>query len=154
MQFNTKKCAICKETKDESCFGVYRCMPDGLNWACKDCAKTRRKGYYRVNRDKEIARSTKYKANNRDKVKNTILLRKYGITLEEYLCILKQQNFCCAICKNHEDSFEDRLVVDHDHSTNRVRALLCHGCNLALGSIKENVATAQNLVEFLIKYKS
>ena len=38
--------------------------------------------------------------------------------------------------------------VDHNHTTKKVRGLLCNNCNAALGFAKENVAT----LELLIKY--
>lgn len=139
----------CRQIKPVSEFGVYRIMPDGLNWACKECARIRRIGYYHKNRQKEIKKSSTYNKKNPDIVKNAALKRKYGITLEQYLDIYRRQNGLCQICKNHSDTFEDDLVVDHNHTTGKVRGLLCHGCNLSLGNIKENINSAIGLVEYI-----
>jgi hypothetical protein len=52
----------------------------------------------------------------------------YGITEAARDTIVRLQGGRCAIC--HE---EDRLVVDHCHATGRVRGLICHTCNVAIG---------------------
>jgi hypothetical protein len=61
--------------------------------------------------------------------------RRYNITVEGYLELLKQQNNKCAICGNKS---ERRLAVDHNHITGVVRALLCYPCNTILGLAKES----------------
>jgi hypothetical protein len=57
------------------------------------------------------------------------LKRVYGITPDEYNAILSAQNEACAICKRHFSEFNYRLCVDHDHSSLRIRGLLCVYCN-------------------------
>jgi hypothetical protein len=47
-----------------------------------------------------------------------------------------------------------RPCIDHDHETEQVRDLLCRPCNLAVGLLRENIATAENLVIYLKKWKS
>jgi len=41
------------------------------------------------------------------------------------------------------------LVVDHDHSTGRVRKLLCNACNLAIGMVQEDPARLRALAAYL-----
>lgn len=57
---------------------------------------------------------------------------RYGITEEEFHSLEVRQNDSCAIC--HKAA---RLVVDHDHSTGRVRGLLCTKCNTALHYVED-----------------
>jgi hypothetical protein len=57
------------------------------------------------------------------------LLRKYGITEEQYEELLKLQEECCAVCKQHHTSFPRKLAVDHNHRTGEIRGLLCNYCN-------------------------
>lgn len=52
----------------------------------------------------------------------------YGLDRTTYNNLLKSQDYRCAICER--PAF---LVVDHDHTTGRVRGLLCSPCNLGLG---------------------
>ncbi len=74
--------------------------------------------------------------------KNMLRVRcnKFGITPDEYNALLKSQNGRCAICQGKEvgRNGHSSWIIDHDHKTGRVRGLLCHYCNLALGLVKDN----------------
>jgi hypothetical protein len=65
---------------------------------------------------------------------------KYNLTQECYLSILREQNFACKICKTIKATGPSRswLVVDHDHSNNKVRSLLCNNCNTGLGLFQDS----------------
>ena len=54
--------------------------------------------------------------------------RRYGLTPDEWSAMLVGQDGLCAICGKPPV----RPCVDHDHATGRVRAILCHRCNIAL----------------------
>ena len=58
------------------------------------------------------------------------LLKRYGITEADYDRMLADHNGICGICGNPPK--RQRLHVDHDHKTGRVRGLLCYRCNRAL----------------------
>ena len=60
------------------------------------------------------------------------LLREYGLREETYNTMLSEQNYLCKICRQPNKDGK-RLCVDHDHSTGRVRGLLCHRCNGYVG---------------------
>lgn len=79
--------------------------------------------------------------------------RTYGITLEEYLDLAENQNFVCAICGKPNFPMKNIhsgcLVVDHDHETNKVRGLLCHNCNRALGLLQDNTETLESAINYL-----
>jgi Recombination endonuclease VII len=87
------------------------------------------------------------------------LRRNYGVTAKQYDQMFAQQNGVCAICKQPETRIEPRsktgairhLTVDHDHETNRVRALLCGECNAALGFLNEDPQRAQALLRYIIE---
>jgi len=49
----------------------------------------------------------------------------------------KRQNWACAFCPNPLTVLTGRL--DHDHSTGRVRGVLCNNCNGIEGKIKNLV---------------
>lgn len=57
---------------------------------------------------------------------------KYGITVDTFNWLLEYQKQACAICLKEAHPGK-HLYVDHDHSTDRVRGLLCNHCNLGLG---------------------
>lgn len=48
--------------------------------------------------------------------------------------MLEAQDFKCALCRRHKDSFKRgyALAVDHCHETGKVRGLLCCTCNRLL----------------------
>ena len=73
----------------------------------------------------------------RDYQRESELRRKYSMGLRDYEVMLSDQNYRCAICQRHIDAV-GKLYIDHDHRTNRVRALLCQGCNFGLGFFKDN----------------
>lgn len=55
------------------------------------------------------------------------------------------QGFFNAMGQNHSGC----LVVDHNHETGKVRGLLCHNCNRALGLFKDNPSVLQKTFEYL-----
>lgn len=87
-------------------------------------------------RAKDKARYTeKRKAQLRDRA----MLKKYGITAEQFAALLVLQSFRCAVCKAPFalHGKDRRFVhVDHCHSTGRVRGLLCARCNVTEGYIR------------------
>ena len=103
----------------------------------KKCqSKVHKHTEYSRHRDRILVRSRKWHAANRQGVKNYKLLKKYGISLKEYECILQQQEGCCAICGSSTSRGRQDILgfhVDHSHITGRVRGLLCNKCNIGLG---------------------
>lgn len=66
--------------------------------------------------------------------KNALFKRKYGISLSAVLRLKRTQQYRCAICRKKRP-----LAVDHEHRCGKVRALLCHNCNVALGLLGESI---------------
>ena len=85
---------------------------------------------------------------NPEKVRNSYYKKSFGITLDQYNEILEKQGGVCAIC-NEKDSNFVNLAVDHDHNTNKVRGLLCHLCNRALGMFKDDIIRIKNAIMYL-----
>ena len=81
------------------------------------------------------------------------LMRNYDITLEHYLMMLEEQNHRCAICGGEGFTMDKKhrvkLVVEHDHVTGRVRGLLCHNCNRALGLFHDNTKHLEVAITYL-----
>lgn len=83
--------------------------------------------------------------------------QKRGITLERYVHLLNEQNERCAICNKEEtcidgrspDKRPRRLSIDHCHTTNKVRGLLCHACNLAIGKFKDDINLMQKAIDYI-----
>lgn len=99
----------------------------------KDYSRKWRKEYNKKYPEKQKQSSKNYRKNNKEKIRDHLLKRRFGITLEEYNQILENQNYCCKICERHESKFKISLAVDHDHETGKIRGLLCSKCNTTLG---------------------
>jgi len=79
---------------------------------------------------------------------------KYGITQEEYLTLLKEQEFRCAICGATEPGGRhNNWHIDHCHWTGNVRGLLCWLCNSGLGKFKDSAEILEKASNYLRKAK-
>ena len=56
----------------------------------------------------------------------------YGLSVDEFKSMMRQQKGGCYLCGKKMK----RLWVDHDHQTERVRKLLCPGCNTLVAQIE------------------
>lgn len=94
-----------------------------------------------------------HRIQNPDHYANKYLLRDFGISLSEYNKLLALQKGVCAICHHAERVSRGgklkRLAVDHDHSTGKIRALLCQHCNQAIGKMRDDPALLRAAAEYL-----
>lgn len=64
-------------------------------------------------------------------------LRYYNLSQPEFERILYAQQKQCKLCQTELiDGGATNLNVDHDHTTGKVRGLLCHKCNMIVGFIE------------------
>lgn len=129
-----RKCSRCRQIKPKIDFAAF-------DWKltspyCSTCRKDN---------------STKDYLKNRSHLKN-----RFGITVDDYNLMLKNQNHCCAICKKPESIIGTklnkspiRLAVDHCHLTKRIRGVLCQRCNAAIGLFFDNKEFLNNAIEYL-----
>ncbi len=80
--------------------------------------------------------------------RDQVLMYNYGISQAHYDVMLFQQADCCAIC-GEQPRTSRRLVVDHDHATGRVRALLCDRCNTGLGHFGDDIKLMRKAIRYL-----
>jgi hypothetical protein len=85
-------------------------------------------------REKEHARQRAWRAKNPERFRRSRIKSLYGASVD-YDALFAQQGGVCRVCRK---SFEERLCIDHNHRTGRVRGLLCRGCNWGLGNFKED----------------
>ncbi len=72
----------------------------------------------------------------------------YGMSLDDYYTLLKEQDGICAICKKPNRNGA-RLCVDHNHRTGIVRGLLCTQCNVILGYIDDSPIILKGAIKYL-----
>lgn len=107
--------------------------------------KEESKQYYLKNKER-LAEQVKNWTNRNP---SYYLLKLYGIAVHGYNRLFEEQQGCCAICNRHQITFKRRLSVDHNHTTGKVRGLLCVACNTDLG-VYEN--RKMELEDYLNEY--
>lgn len=138
----TRVCTKCRRRLPLSRFNTDNAKPDKRYPTCKVCRKIQRR------RDYENAL-----VHNPDSVQWRRLI-KYGITKEEYLVMYREQAGACAICFYPEPpSYVPTLNVDHDHTTGKLRELLCRNCNTALGMVQDDIETLESMINYLKKHQ-
>jgi hypothetical protein len=100
-----------------------------------------------------------YKGKMRSKPKGWFraytLKTKYNITEEAYAMYLESCENRCAICRKEfsQTSKTETAHVDHDHTTGKIRGLLCRKCNTGLGLFCDSENLLLSAVEYLRKTK-
>ena len=83
------------------------------------------------------------------------VLKKHKISADDYNELVLSQNNLCKICGKEETKKSRtkgeicRLALDHNHDTGKIRGLLCHHCNAAIGHLKEDIQLFHNAIEYL-----
>lgn len=153
-----KACRKCGEVKSLDQFSKNRTAPDGLQYRCKPCARQDTAKWQRENREAQNAKTRRYKRRQRELGKSTpsdlrANLRRYGLTPEQWQEMFEAQNGVCAICLKPETRVAkgrlQRLAVDHDHDTGRVRGLLCSFCNTGIGCLQDDTEILRSAITYL-----
>lgn len=118
-------CVRCKERPTA--------YPNSNNHWCKVCLEQNRKARYdaKKTRDKNLQQNYR------------------GFTSNNYDALFLKQGGVCAACGKLPKRY---LHVDHDHVTGEVRGLLCHGCNAALGHLRDSPTIIRGLLQYILLY--
>ena len=119
---NMKTCSRCRETKELDSFSKRSGRPSGVQSKCKDCEREVRRQYYKP---------------------HEFMRRKFSLTEDQYDNLMKNEK--CQIC-NVELT---KKCIDHCHTTNKIRGVLCNNCNTALGLVGDNITTLQKMIGYL-----
>jgi hypothetical protein len=116
----THKCTVCEVVKPASEFYKKDKASGRLDRTCKSC---------RIVRQRE---------------------RTLGITEEQYRELYHKQEGQCGICKRRLYSKRYKaFAVDHDHTTGRIRGLLCGNCNTGLGLFRDDPIALSRAIEWV-----
>lgn len=134
-------CSICKLWKDVKLYSPDRRRPGALLRRCRPCQV-------------EAVKTSREKNGSWPAWQNGMYLRKYGITLDQYDEMAEEQDHKCALCGMPETtSNKERLCIDHDHDTGRVRRLLCSNCNRALGLLRDDSVLLRAAAAYIESYR-
>ena len=134
----SKTCRKCGEEKAVGDFIANTRYKGGLMHHCRACMAAVAKKWDADNPDRKRVRARKAQ------------LARYGLTVADYDRMLAEQGGGCAICGSTEGGRGDaHLVVDHDHTTGKVRGLLCHACNTGIGLFNDSASLTLSATQYL-----
>jgi hypothetical protein len=108
---------------------------------CNKCKEEKTAEHFHSDRTVKSGLHSYCKSCRSENDKYNKIKRLYGLSKDEYESMNTTH---CPICGS-----EEPLVVDHDHSTSKVRGLICNHCNLVLGHAKDNIETLKNAIKYL-----
>jgi hypothetical protein len=157
-----KRCTRCGQDRPFDQFSRDRRRRDGRFQWCKPCASERaRERRTKLGRDvfrakeqlrypERNARRSARRRSDPIVYRSESLRRLHNMSWAEYESMLLRQGGVCAICCGHKPEKRQRhLQVDHDHSTGRVRALLCGRCNKGLGCFNDDPELLACAIDYL-----
>jgi hypothetical protein len=151
-----KICKTCKVSKPIIDFYKVKGNRDGFSLHCKKCFIADSIKWRLNKRHTDSVYAEKVRVYSRKVDFKKHLLRKYNITSNQYMELFDIQNGLCAICGNPEtrkNTYQkdgiDRLSVDHNHETGKIRGLLCHRCNIGIGIFMDNEELLTKAINYL-----
>lgn len=112
---------------------------------CTSCNATKPDSEF-YKKDRSGRRDTTCKACRIEKLRE----KKLGITGDEYKSLYKKQRGRCGICERRLYSKRyNAFCVDHEHSTGKIRGLLCHNCNGAIGMLRDCPTTIRRAAKWV-----
>lgn len=146
--FDVKTCTSCGQERSVDQF-YKQSGSTRLRGECKACNHERAAQWRGANRERfnELARQRR---NTRWERLNHVR-KKFGLTAEQYEAMEIAQGYACAVtsCRRPFAELNRQPHVDHCHVTGKVRGLLCHQCNQALGNARDDVGILQGLINYL-----
>ena len=144
-----KVCNICNTEKPISAFYKHSRYSKRRPWFrgnCKTCHSTLGKDSYIKNKLWWDGR-----------IRGEHLSRCYGMTISDWDKLFTKQGGQCAACHKPEIKFNNksrtiqRLCVDHNHKTGKVRGLLCNRCNRVIGLLEEDLILVKSLYDYFLQ---
>lgn len=161
-----KRCTKCHKDRGVK-FYKNRAKLGGLDAWCTTCRKAYFNAYQKHRYNTEAAYRAahtecqrRYYQRNKPRLQKKLreayrqhirydqLFKKFRVDQNMYTQILNEQGGVCAICKK-TNSTNRALAVDHDHSTNQVRGLLCSNCNMGIGMFGEDPTRLRDAATYL-----
>lgn len=137
---DSRICKRCGTNKPITSFTKNKQSKDGYRIICKDCDAPRLRAW----------RQSAGKLYIKRKARQDHVQKQYGLDSHEYGILLNACDRKCEICGTFEaDTSYGTLYVDHSHSSNKVRGMLCQACNTGLGNFKDDIKLLLKAVSYL-----
>lgn len=129
-----KSCSTCKKILPVASFSKSTAISHGYKSQCRECSAIRFQAWKGKQDIEELRirdRKSQYRSN-------------YGLDEETINKLIEDRTGICSICGEVHP-----LVVDHCHTTGKVRGFICSACNSMLGYSKDNKKTLKNAIKYL-----
>jgi hypothetical protein len=149
----TKSCGCLKRESQLKSAKKYRIDWDAPERICCKCKTLKNVEEFskgmggRMCKECDRKNAQSYRNSGRQRQKE--IPRKYGISFEQFLQLVEEQQNKCKICSKELETGVNGLVVDHCHEVNKVRGILCRDCNLGLGFFKDDVIRLLKAIDYL-----
>lgn len=153
----SKICTQCKQEKPLNDF--FRRRVNGRETYrsnCKECSTTAARQWMQDHpemvRHRGKQRSAKYHRNHL----SIGYWARMGLnfTEEDFFAMWDAQVHKCALCGEKPSLFlKKRFPLDHDHETGKVRAIICHRCNLIVGLVEHEPDLVEKALRYIAKHK-
>lgn len=151
--YKTSRFIESSKNKERLLLGLLQCTKCKIDKKLTEFHKDHTKATGYINQCKKCRKA--YGDENKQKIKFQRIRNIYNLTELEYNKILENQNYKCAICKTDKPAGRNNVFhIDHCHTTNKVRGLLCHHCNVALGSMFDNIESLKSAIIYLENNKN
>jgi hypothetical protein len=79
---------------------------------------------------------------------------RYNMNRNDMIALHESQDYKCKLCSKEVKLFSRRLhdsgYIDHNHTTGKVRAILCHPCNTSIGYLENAGIDLNKLTQYLV----
>lgn len=142
-----RTCSHCHKAKPHPEFYRDKSKKDGLSSRCKKCQRRQAREWADKNPEarQRIMHDWKLRTNLSVHNRKIWIKRAYDKTPEDIELLFVNQNGRCAICQRKLGEYH----IDHDHATEKVRGLLCRGCNLGCGFFKDSPKRLTAAIHYL-----
>lgn len=151
------RCSKCKRLKQTTDFYKDKRHSNGLNSQCKLCSNKGTQDHYKQNKLWFSAYAKDWRSKNRVRANELSResFRRRSTKLWNKLFAIQKGK--CPIYKRPLDITLNkrnrrRSHIDHNHSTGRIRGLLCMNCNFLLGAAREDAKVLENARQYLKKH--
>jgi hypothetical protein len=122
------------------------CHPERRHWGRGLCSVCYHQAYRSKNPEVNKRASAKWREANKDKRWAKHIRYRYGMSVEDYNLMLKQQQNSCKLCGRNPILYP---VIEHSHTTEKVRGIVCQRCNNAISLFEGYADLMDKIPEYL-----